>query len=105
MHWLFERMIVFIMVIAMIAGFFLVTAPRAVNELHDAPPNLRLQFVSLISATAVVSNGLVAFGFFYLKRSSRDWRRFGLSRVTWLFLVGFSYLLGAALGLACFLQP
>jgi len=49
MHWLFERMIVFIMVIAMIAGFCIVTAPRAVNELHDAPPNLRWQFVSLIA--------------------------------------------------------
>ena len=102
MHWLFERMIVFIMVVAMIAGFLVVTAPPAISDLRTAPPDVRPQFMALVSIPAVAANALFAFGFFYVRRTARDWRRFGLSRGAWLFLFCFAYLLGVGLGLVCF---
>jgi hypothetical protein len=92
------------MVIAMMAGFFIVLGPPALNELATAQPDIRWQGAYLsafLLSPRMQSRPLASL---YQTLSARVASVFGLSRGAWLFLFGVAYAIGLAIGIGGYIS-
>jgi len=96
MHWIFERIIVFLLVFALLAGFLIISAFPMIYSVRHEASNIRWITFAAFGIPALVLNFTFASTVYELARKPDSWRLFNLRRIIWQILLWTSYALGVS---------